>query len=129
MSPSVTTAPSFKPSDLAEIKFPECGGEVSFRLLQDAFVPRPVFLVSTQSPVRLECKVESETRLGGDGAGAASIIVALITRAYVTKALYRGRGQIDVPALRLIGRSSVDQYLVADGQFTISRPNTGDAGT
>lgn len=82
-----------------------------------------------QSPVRLECRVESETRLGREGAGAASIFVASISRAYVIKAFYSGRGQIDVPALRLIGRSSVDQYLVADRQFTVLRPNTGDVGT
>lgn len=177
MSESVKTAPSFELDDLAEISFPSCGADVAFRLLEDAFVPRPVFLVSTvskgvannvapfsyispyatiptavmisvlkrndgsdkdtlvnfrtsgefvinavtaefveaanacaeslppnvsefdftglapafvscrtphvaQSPVRLECRVESETRLGGDGAGAASIVVASIVRAY-----------------------------------------------
>jgi hypothetical protein len=48
-------------------------------------------------------------------------------RAYVAKAMYRGKGQLDIAALRLIGRTSVDQYLVADGQFTIARPNTGGA--
>jgi hypothetical protein len=41
--------------------------------------------------------------------------------------MYLGRGRLDVASLRLIGRSSVDQYLVADGQFTIARPNTGEA--
>jgi hypothetical protein len=46
---------------------------------------------------------------------------------YVAKAMYRGKGQLDIAALRLIGRSSVDQYLIADGQFTIARPNTGEA--
>lgn len=221
MSESVKTAPRFDPSDLAEISFPNCGGDTAFRFLQDAFVPRPVFLLSSvssggtnnvapfsyispcatnpaavvvsilkrndgsdkdtlvnlrssgelvinavtadiveaanscaetfapsvsefavtglapvfltcrtphvgQSPVRIECRVESETRIGGDGAGAGSIVVASVVRAYVSKAVYRGSGQIDVPALRLIGRSSVDQYLIADGQFTITRPETGD---
>jgi hypothetical protein len=48
-------------------------------------------------------------------------------RAYVAKAMYRGKGQLDIAALRLIGRTSVDQYLVADGQFTIARPNPGGA--
>jgi hypothetical protein len=28
----------------------------------------------------------------------------------------------------LIGRSGVDQYLIADGLFTIARPATGDPG-
>ena len=51
----------------------------------------------------------------------------LLTTAYVAKAMYRGKGQLDIAALRLIGRSSVDQYLIADGQFTIARPNTGEA--
>jgi len=222
MTTSPKTARSFSPDDLAEIKFPESGADVSFRLLQDVVVPRPVFLVSTvsdkaianvapfsyvspaattptafvlsvlrrddgsekdtlinlrasgelvinavteaivqaanacaenlpphvsefefagltpaflayrtphvaQSPVRLECRVESETPLGGNGRGAASIVIVSVTRAYVSKEVYRGRGQLDIPALRLIGRSSVDQYLVADGQFTIARPNTGEA--
>ena len=221
MSGSVKKALLFDPNDLAEISFPSCGGDTAFRFLQDAFVPRPVFLLSTvsnggtnnvapfsyvspcatipaavvvsilkrndgsdkdtlvnvrasgefvinavtaeiveaangcaetlppnvsefvvtglapmflscrtphvaQSPVRIECRVESETRIGGDGAGAGSIVVASIVRAYVSKAVYRGSGQIDVPGLRLIGRSSVDQYLIADGQFTITRPETGD---
>jgi flavin reductase (DIM6/NTAB) family NADH-FMN oxidoreductase RutF len=79
-----------------------------------------------QSPVRFECRIESETCLGGSGGGAASIVVLSVLRAFVAKDVYRGQGRIDVPALRLIGRSSVDQYLVADGQFTIARPNTGE---
>jgi flavin reductase (DIM6/NTAB) family NADH-FMN oxidoreductase RutF len=79
-----------------------------------------------QSPVRFECQIESETCLGGAGRGAASIVVLRVSRAFVAKDVYRGQGRIDVGALRLIGRSSVDQYLVADGQFTIPRPNTGE---
>jgi flavin reductase (DIM6/NTAB) family NADH-FMN oxidoreductase RutF len=221
MNEFVKAAPCFELNDLAEINLPNCGIDVAFRLLQDAFVPRPVFLVSTlstggtnnvapfsyispcttipaavvisvlkrndgsdkdtlvnlrssgefvinavtweiveaanacaeslppgisefdttgltpvflscptahvaQSPVRLECRVESETRLGGDGAGAGSIVVASIVRAYVNKGVYRGDGKIDIAALRLIGRSSVDQYLIADDLFTIARPETGD---
>jgi flavin reductase (DIM6/NTAB) family NADH-FMN oxidoreductase RutF len=208
--------------DLAEIRFPESGAHVSFRLLQDAVVPRPVYLISTissvgvnnvapysyvspaattptsfvlsilrrddgsekdtlinlrasgdlvinavterivlaanacaenlpplrnefefagltpvfltsrtphvaQSPLRFECKVEKEIPFGGDGPGAASLVIVSVTRAYIEKAMYRGKGQLDVAGLRLIGRSSVDQYLVADGQFTITRPNTGEA--
>ena len=215
-------AARFGLNDLAEIKFPESGTQVSFRLLQDAVVPRPVYLISTvsstavnnvapysyvspaattptsfvlsilrrddgsekdtiinlrasgelvinavtepivhaanacaeslpphksefefagltpifltlrtphvaQSPLRFECKVENEMPLGGDGPGAASLVIVSVMRAYVAKAMYRGKGQLDVAALRLIGRSSVDQYLVADGQFTIARPNTGEA--
>jgi flavin reductase (DIM6/NTAB) family NADH-FMN oxidoreductase RutF len=93
----------------------------------------PVFLSSSaphvaQSRVRFECRVESETRVGDAGPAAGSIIVATIVCAHIDKAVYRGKGQIDVPALRLIGRSSVDQYLIADGQFTIARPETGDPG-
>jgi flavin reductase (DIM6/NTAB) family NADH-FMN oxidoreductase RutF len=213
--------PTFGQDDLAEIRFPESGASVSFRLLQDLVVPRPVFLLSTisetgvnnvapysyvcpaatvptalvlsilrredgsekdtmqnlrasgelvvnavteaivgqanacaenlpchqsefdltgltpmfltsraphvtQSPVRLECRLESETALGGSGPGAASIVIVSVTRAYVAKPMYRGNGQLEVEALRLIGRSSVDKYLVADGQFTIARPNTGE---
>jgi flavin reductase (DIM6/NTAB) family NADH-FMN oxidoreductase RutF len=222
MIESLKQARSFGLSDLAELRFPDCGVEVAFRFLQDTFVPRPVFLVSTvsstgtnnvapfsyispcstiptavvlsvlkrndgsdkdtlvnlrtsgefvinsvtaeiveaanacaetlpphvsefdltgltpvflscsaphvaQSRVRFECRVESETRVG-DGPAAGSIIVATIVCAHIDKAVYRGNGQIDVPALRLIGRSSVDQYLIADGQFTIARPETGDPG-
>ncbi len=222
MSAPANTIRSFGLNDLAEIKFPESGAEVSFRLLQDAVVPRPVFLVSTvsetavnnvapysyispaatmptsfvlsvlrrddgsekdtlinlrasgelvinavteaivhaanacaenlppdrsefeftgltpvflacrtphvaQSPLRFECKVESEIPVGGDRPGAASLVIVSVTRAYVRKAVYRGKGQLDIAALRLIGRSGVDQYLVADGQFTIARPNTGEA--
>lgn len=213
---------SFGLNDLAELRFPESGAGVSFRLLQDSVVPRPVYLISTissegvnnvapysyispaattptsfvlsvlrkedgsekdtlinlrrsgelvinavteaivgpanacaedlpayksefehagltpaflsirtahvaQSPLRFECRVESEMPFGGDRAGATSLVIVSVTRAYVAKAMYRGKGQLDVPALRLIGRSSVDQYLVADGQFTITRPNTGEA--
>ena len=92
----------------------------------------PIFLTLrtphvAQSPLRFECKVENEIPFGGDGPGAASMVIVSVTRAYVAKAMYRGKGQLDVAALRLIGRSSVDQYLVADGQFTIARPNTGEA--
>jgi flavin reductase (DIM6/NTAB) family NADH-FMN oxidoreductase RutF len=213
---------SFAPNDLAEIKFPDSGAAVSFRLLQDAVVPRPVYLLSTlskdgvnnvapysyispaattptsfvlsvlrredgsekdtlinlrasrevvinavtepiihaanacaenlpanksefdltgltpafltcraphvaQSPLRFECRVESEIPFGGDGPGATSLVIVSVTRAYVAKAMYRGKGQLDIAALRLIGRSSVDQYLVAGGQFTVARPNTGEA--
>jgi hypothetical protein len=49
MIDSVIQARSFGLSDLAEIRFPDCGAEVAFRFLQDTFVPRPVFLVSTVS--------------------------------------------------------------------------------
>jgi len=213
---------SYGLDDLAEIRFPESGPGVSFRLLQDGVVPRPVYLVSTvssravnnvapysyispaattptsfvlsilrrddgsekdtlvnmrgtgelvinavtesivqaanacaenlppdrsefefagltpavlssrtphvaQSPLRFECKVEHEVPFGGEGPGAASLVIVSVTRAYVAKSVYRGKGQLDVAALRLIGRSSIDQYLVADGQFTIARPNTGEA--
>jgi flavin reductase (DIM6/NTAB) family NADH-FMN oxidoreductase RutF len=213
---------TFDLGDLAEIKFPDSGADVSFRLLQDAVVPRPVYLVSTvsrtgtsnvapysyisaaattptsfvlsvlrrddgsekdtlinlrasgelvinavteaivgaanacaenvpphqsefeltgltpvflssraphvaQSPLRFECKVETEMPFGGDRSGATSLVLLSVTRAYVAKRMYRGKGQLDIAALRLIGRSSVDQYLVADGQFTIARPNTGEA--
>ena len=212
----------FGPNDLAEIGFPESGAAVSFRLLQDSVVPRPVYLVSTisgagvhnvapysyispaattptsfvlsilrrddgsekdtlvnlrasgelvisavteaivhaanacaeslpphqsefefagltpaflgsrtphvaQSPLRFECRVESENPFGGDRGGATSLVIVSVRRAYAAKAMYRGNGQLDVGALRLIGRSSVDQYLVADGQFTIARPDTGEA--
>jgi flavin reductase (DIM6/NTAB) family NADH-FMN oxidoreductase RutF len=212
---------SYGLDDLAEIGFPESGPGVSFRLLQDAVVPRPVYLISTvssqavnnvapysyispaattptsfmlsilrrddgsekdtlvnlrgsgelvvnavthpmvqaanacaenlppersefefagltpvflcsrtphvaQSPLRFECKVEHEMPFGGKGPGAASLVIVSVTRAYVAKNVYRGKGQLDVAALRLIGRSSIDQYLVADGQFTIARPNTGE---
>jgi flavin reductase (DIM6/NTAB) family NADH-FMN oxidoreductase RutF len=207
--------------DLAEIKFPDSGADVSFRLLQDGVVPRPVYLVSTrspsgtanvapysyispaattptsfvlsilrkadgsekdtiinaraggelvinavtesmvraanacaenlasdksefefsgltpeyltsgvphvaESPLRFECKVGKEISFG-EGAGAAALLIVTVSRAYVAKSMYRGKGQLDVPALRLIGRSSVDQYLVADGQFSVARPNTGEA--
>ena len=92
----------------------------------------PVFLTSrtphvAESPLRFECKVEKEISFGGDGPGAAALVIVSVTRAYVAKAMYRGKGQLDVVALRLIGRSRADQYLVADGQFTIARPNTGEA--
>lgn len=215
-------AASFDLDDLAEIKFPESGADVSFRLLQDAVVPRPVYLISTtstrsvdnvapysyispaaitptsfvlsvfrrddgsekdtlinlrasgelvinavteaivhaanacaenlpphksefefagltpvllsartphvaQSPLRFECRVEHEMPFGGSGPGATSLVIVSVTRAYVAKQMYCGKGQLDIAALRLIGRSSVDQYLVADGQFTIARPNTGEA--
>ena len=211
----------FDLNDLAEITFPDSGPAVSFRLLQDAVVPRPVYLVSTvsragvnnvapysyispaattptsfvlsilrrddgsekdtlvnlrtsgelvicavteaivqaanacaenlpphqsefefsgltpefvrsqaphvaQSPLRFECTVEREVAFGGDRAGATSLVILLVKRAYVAKEMYRGKGQLDIPALRLVGRSSIDQYLVADGQFTIARPNTGE---
>lgn len=222
MSTSATTAWRFEAGDLAEIKFPESGPAVSFRLLQDAVVPRPVYLISTisktgvnnvapysyispaattptsfvlsilrrddgsekdtiinlrasgelvinavtepivhaanacaenlpphksefefagltpafltsrtphvaQSPLRFECRVESEIPFGGSGSGGTSLVIVSVTRAYVLKQMYRGGGQLDIAALRLIGRSSVDRYLVADGQFTIARPNTGEA--
>jgi flavin reductase (DIM6/NTAB) family NADH-FMN oxidoreductase RutF len=222
MDVSSNAVGSFGLNDLAEIPFPESGADVSFRLLQDAVVPRPVYLVSTisatavynvapysyispaatmptsfvlsvlrredgsekdtlinlrasgelvvnavteaivhaanacaenlppdrsefeltgltpaflaaraphvaQSPLRFECRVEREMSFGGDGPGATSLVIVSVTRAYVAKAMYRGKGQLDIEALRLIGRSSVDQYLVADGQFTIARPNTGEA--
>ena len=222
----MTTPPraarSFEANDLAEIKFPDSGAAVSFRLLQDAVVPRPVYLISTisktgvnnvapysyispaattptsfvmsilrrddgsekdtiinlrasgevvinavtepivhaanacaenlppdksefefagltpafltfrtphvaQSPLRFECRLEAEIPFGSDGPGATSLLIVSVTRTYVAKTVYRGNGQLDIVALRLIGRSSVDQYLVADGQFTIARPNTGEA--
>jgi flavin reductase (DIM6/NTAB) family NADH-FMN oxidoreductase RutF len=222
MNASPVDLKSFAPNDLAEIRFPDSGAVVSFRLLQDGVVPRPVYLLSTvskdgvnnvapysyispaattptsfvlsvlrredgsekdtlinlrasgevvinavtepliyaanacaenlpanksefdltgltpafftcraphvaQSPLRFECRVESEIPFGGDGPGATSLVIVSVTRAYVAKTMYRGKGQLDIAALRLIGRSSVDQYLVADGQFTVARPNTGEA--
>jgi flavin reductase (DIM6/NTAB) family NADH-FMN oxidoreductase RutF len=221
MDSSMKRTSTLDPNQLAELKFPDVGANVAFRLLQDAVVPRPVYLISTvsrtsvnnvapysyispaatmptsfvlsilrrddgsekdtlvnlrtsgelvinavtetmvhaanacaenlppetsefefaglspsfissraphvaQSPLRFECKVESETAVGR-GPGAASLVIVSVTRAYVAKAMYRGNGQLDIAGLRLIGRSSVDQYLVADGQFTIARPNTGEA--
>lgn len=222
MSTSATGAAGLGYSDLAEIRFPDSGAAVSFRLMQDAVVPRPVYLISTisptgvnnvapysyvspaatmptsfvlsilrrddgsdkdtlvnlrasgelvlnsvtetivhaanacaenlppdrsefefaglapaflssraphvaQSPLRFECNVESEVAFGGNGPGATSLVIVSVTRAFVAKHVYRGNGQLDIAALRLIGRSSVDQYLVADAPFTIARPNTGEA--
>jgi len=43
------TVGSFEINDLAEITFPESDAAVSFRLLQDAVVPRPVYLISRLS--------------------------------------------------------------------------------
>ena len=48
MSPP-SKARSFESNDIAEIRFPESGTAVSFRLQQDAVVPRPVYLTSTIS--------------------------------------------------------------------------------
>jgi flavin reductase (DIM6/NTAB) family NADH-FMN oxidoreductase RutF len=221
MDSTMKRTSTLDPNQLAELRFPDVGAKVAFRLLQDAVVPRPVYLISTvsrtavnnvapysyispaatmptsfvlsilrredgsekdtlvnlracgelvinavtehivnaanacaenlppersefefagltpsfissraphvaQSPLRFECKVESETAVG-EGPGAASLVIVSVTRAYVAKAMYRGNGQLDIAGLRLIGRSSVDQYLVADGQFTVTRPNTGEA--
>ena len=221
MTRTSSGARTYKADDLAEISYPDCGADVSFRLFQDSVVPRPVFLLSTtssagihnvapysylcpaatvpasfvlsvlrrddgsekdtilnlrtsgeivvnavterfvhaanacaenlphdssefehsgltperfastaphvaESPLRFECRLESETRVGNSGPGAASIAVLSVVRAYIAKAVYRGGGRLDVPTLRLIGRSSIDQYLVADGQFTIARPDTGE---
>jgi hypothetical protein len=47
-------APTFGPNDLAELSFPNSGAGVSFRLLQDLVVPRPVFLLSTVSRGQIE---------------------------------------------------------------------------
>jgi flavin reductase (DIM6/NTAB) family NADH-FMN oxidoreductase RutF len=222
MSTFTTNGETFELDDLAEVNFPDSGAKVSFRLLQDAVVPRPVYLISTvspsgvanvapysyvspaattptsfvlsilrrddgsekdtlvnlrasgelvinavneaivraanacaenlpphesefefagltptfascgtphvaQSPIRFECKVEREIPCGGDHPGAAALVIVSVVRAYVSKTVYRGNGQLDIAALRLIGRSGVDQYLVADGQFTLARPNTGEA--
>ena len=49
MSTSAAGAGSLEVNDLAEIKFPESGADVSFRLLQDVVVPRPVFCGQTVS--------------------------------------------------------------------------------
>ena len=70
-----------------------------------------------QSPLRFECQVENEIAVGGSGPGAAALVIVSVTRAYVAKAMYRGKGQLDIAALRLIGRSSVDQYLVPMGSL------------
>lgn len=78
-----------------------------------------------ESPVRFECTLQSETALG-HGRGAASIVLVSVKRAYVASTIYSGKGQLDIEALRLIGRSGVEQYLVADGQFTIARKWTGE---
>ena len=59
--------------------------------------------------------------------GMAALLIVKVSRAYVAKSMYRGKGQLDIRALRLIGRSGIDQYLVADGQFAIARPNSGEA--
>ena len=219
---SAKTTVTFGLDDLAEITFPDSGAEVSFRLLQDAVVPRPVYLISTtsgagvhnvapysyispaatvptsfvisilrrndgsekdtlvnlrasgelvinavteaivqaanacaenlppdssefeisgltptflsaraahvaESPVRFECRVENEIPFRGNGPGATSLVIVSVSRAFVAKPMYRGKGRLDIAALRLIGRSSVDQYLVADGQFSIARPDTGES--
>ena len=65
-------------------------------------------------------------RVGRDSAGAASLVIVTIARAYVAKGMYRGQGKLDIGALRLIGRSSVDEYLVVDERFKIERPESGE---
>ena len=57
---------------------------------------------------------------------ATSLLIVAITRAFCAQAFYRGKGQIDIAGLELMGRSSIDQYLVVDGEFTVARPNTGE---
>ena len=79
-----------------------------------------------QSPLRFECIVDREIPFG-EGTGMAALLIVKVSRTYVAKSMYRGKGQLDIRALRLIGRSGIDQYLVADGQFAIARPNSGEA--
>ena len=70
--------------------------------------------------------MENEVAFGRDRGGATSLVILTVKRAYIVKEMYRGKGELDIAALRLIGRSGIDQYLVADGQFTIARPNTDE---
>ncbi len=79
-----------------------------------------------ESPLRLECRLESEITVGDGGPGSAVLVVLRVTAAYVAKAHHGGEGRIDAEAMRLIGRCGIDRYLVADGFFAIARPDTGE---
>lgn len=68
-----------------------------------------------QSPFRLECSLDREIVIGGPQGG--SMLLAVVNRAFVHKAAYRGLGETDVATLHLVGRCGITQFMVADDMF------------
>jgi flavin reductase (DIM6/NTAB) family NADH-FMN oxidoreductase RutF len=70
---------SYGLDDLAEIRFPESGPSVSFRLLQDGVVPRPVYLISTVSSRGVN-NVAPYSYIGPAATTPASFVVSILRR-------------------------------------------------
>jgi hypothetical protein len=85
---------AFEANDLADIGFPESGAAVSFRLLQDAVVPRPVYLISTISKAGV-----------GNVAPYSYISPAATTPTSFVLSILRRGGARDTVGQRRFGRS------------------------
>lgn len=81
-----------------------------------------------ESPVQLECVVMHLIPIGDAGPGSAHVCIGKIVAAHVDERFHSGNGVLAVEAMRLVGRCSVDRYLVAAEFFQLDRPHTGDSG-
>lgn len=81
-----------------------------------------------ESPVQLECVVMHLIPIGDAGPGSAHVCIGQVLAAHIDERFHAGSGALNVEELRLVGRCSVDRYLVAAEFFQIDRPHTGDCG-
>lgn len=82
-----------------------------------------------ESPVQLECSVLHLIPVTDSAEpGSATVCIGRVLAAHIANDFYLGDGALDVEQLALIGRCSVDRYLVADKFFQLDRPETGDSG-
>jgi flavin reductase (DIM6/NTAB) family NADH-FMN oxidoreductase RutF len=80
------------------------------------------------APIQMECKLARTIEIGDGRAGSATLVLGEVLLVHVRKDRYLGDGLLDVEALALAGRCSIDRYLIADRFFKLDRPDTADLG-
>ncbi len=95
----------------------EYGPEVN-EFVKCGFTPLPSDLVKpfrvAESPVNMECKVDSILPLG-EGGGAGNLIICRIVRTHISESILNEKGRIDPDKIDLMGRMGRFYYARASG--------------
>jgi flavin reductase (DIM6/NTAB) family NADH-FMN oxidoreductase RutF len=72
-----------------------------------------------ESPVSMECRLMEELRFGGEG--ARSIILGEVVRFHIRDTILTPRGQVDIEAMKPVGRLAGGGYVRLSDRFELTR--------
>ena len=79
-------------------------------------------------PVAYECRLVQVVHVGGDAAGAGSLVIGSVVRVHVAAEAWRD-GRIDIDVARQVGRAAGDDYVRTRDRFALRRPVVDADGT